>query len=277
MKIYALIEEHKRKNTALIAEHGFCLYFEHAGKHILFDTGRSGSFIYNATLLGIDLSKVDACVISHAHKGHTGGLTPFLDINNHAKVYMKRTAADDCYTKYYSRYERSGIEPSFFKKIWDRIEFIDSDMKIANGVTASSVNKYRRYPLYSSLMYKKNNHEWVRDDLTQELFLAINTDDTVVVLTGCSHQGIINILMTAEKKFGHVTGVIGGFHLEGAKRLGIRIKKEPYVELRAIIKYLNNHKIKKVYTRHCTGEKPFEKLELLARAKKLYSGDVIEI
>ena len=67
MKIYTLIEDTKPSGTAYLYEHGLSLYFEHGGKRILFDTGASDRFVYNATLLGLDLVKVDCCVISHAH------------------------------------------------------------------------------------------------------------------------------------------------------------------------------------------------------------------
>ena len=277
MKLYTLMEEHKRHNTAFMAERGFCLYFEQADTHILFDTGPSGSFIYNATLLGIDLSRIDICVISHAHTGHMGGLNAFFEINHRAKVYMRKSAADECYTRRFFRYQKSSADTAFLIKYADRIEFIDSDTEVAPGVTAVISNRYRHLPLYSSLMYKKQDGQIVRDDLSQELFLTINMGESVIVLTGCSHTGILNILITAEEKFGHISGVIGGFHLGGDKRLGIPVKRELYMEIRAIVKYLLDHRIRKVYLRQCTGDKPTERFELLTRAKKLYSGDIIEL
>ena len=126
-------------------------------------------------------------------------------------------------------------------------------------------------------MYEIHDGELVRDNLSQELFIGIKADNGVIVLTGCAHHGIINILMTANEKFGQVSTLLGGFHLDGIRCLGIQRRKEPAIEIRAIAKYLNDNKIKNVYAGHCTGEKPFEKLELLARAKKMYSGDIIEI
>ncbi len=277
MKVYTLIEDSKRPNSGFIAEHGLSLYFEQGGKRILFDTGPSGSFIYNATLLGIDLSKIDICIISHAHYDHTGGLSDFLDINTRAKVYMKSKAQGDYYTKRLLGWERSGIDPKFFEQYSDRIVFIDKDTEIAPGVFAANIDKYRHYPRYCALMYKKEGNRFVRDDLVLELFIAVVTNDGVIVFSGCSHHGILNIMMTANNKFGDIKGVIGGFHLNGTKRLGLRIQKERGHELRVIAKYMNSSKIKKVYTGHCTGEKPLEKLGMYARAKKMHSGDIIEI
>ena len=74
MKIFTLIEDGKHPDTALLKEHGLSLYFKHGNTRILFDTGASDAFIYNATLLGIDLFKVDVCVLSHVHRDHIGGL-----------------------------------------------------------------------------------------------------------------------------------------------------------------------------------------------------------
>lgn len=277
MKIYTLIENSKRNGSAFIAEHGLSFYFEHKRKRILFDTGASGSFIYNATLLGINLSKVDICIISHAHWDHTGGLTHFLAINSHAKVYMKSEAKDDYYSKNFFKYSQTGLDSAFFEKYAGRIEFIDDDTEVSPGVIAANINKYRHMPLYTSIMYKKEQGRLIRDDLSHELFISVSSGEGNIIITGCSHHGVINILTSAQEKFGKVKGVIGGFHLNGTKRLGIRVKKEPPAELRAIVKYLRNNKIKKVYTGHCTGTKQLEKLELAARAKKMYTGDIIEI
>lgn len=277
MKLYTLMHDGKRKNAAFLTEHGLSLYFEYGGRRILFDTGASDSFIYNATLLGIDLSKVDVCVISHAHSTSTGGLKHFFDINDRAEVYMKHAARGDYYIKKLFSHERTSIDPDLFKAHADRLHLIESDTPITDGVMAANVNKYRHYPVYTSIMYKKQDGEMVRDDLAHELFLAVQTDRGTIVLTGCSHHGVINVLKTAEEKFGSVAGVIGGFHLSGTSCIGFRRKKEPAMEVRTIAKYLSTNRIKYVYTGHCTSEKQFEKLELHARAKKIYSGDIIEI
>lgn len=277
MKVYTLMEDSSRKNSGFLSEHGLSLYFEHHGKRILFDTGASDSFIYNATLLGIDLAKVDICVISHAHDDHTGGLAHFLDINRKAKVYMNSTATGDYYIKRLFKKEKCGVDSSLFEKYADRIAFLDEDTEIADGVIAVNINKYRHYPLYSTIMYEKRDDVLIRDSLLHELFIAVKTKAGIVVFTGCAHHGLINILMTANEKFGNVSGVIGGFHLDGIKKLGIRTRCEPQIEIRAIAKYLNKNKIKKIYTGHCTGEKPFEKLELLSRAKKMHAGDIIKL
>jgi 7,8-dihydropterin-6-yl-methyl-4-(beta-D-ribofuranosyl)aminobenzene 5'-phosphate synthase len=277
MKVFTLVGDSKRQQSGFVAEHGLSLYFEQGGKRILFDTGASDSFIYNATLLGIDLSSVDICIISHAHNDHTGGLKYFLSLNDSAKVYMKSDAAGEFYIKRSFKLYKAGIDPEIFKTYKDRIEFIKQDAEIADGVYAVTIDKHRHYPHFTSLMYEKQDGELKKDDLEDELFVAVKHEDGAAVLTGCSHHGVLNVLMTAQEKFGSVKGVIGGFHLDGRKRFGVMRKKESGVELSAIAKYINDNKIKNVYIGHCIGDKAQEKLELFARAHKLYSGDVIEI
>ncbi len=277
MKVYSLIDESKRRNTGFVAEHGLSLYFEKDGRRILFDTGASDSFVYNATLLGIDLLKVDICIISHAHDDHTGGLKYFLELNKKAKVYMKKEAAGDFLIKRMFKMSRVGIDPKLLGEYAGRFELLSGDTEIVPGVFAAGIDKHRHYPHFSSLMYRMVDGELIKDDLSHELFVAVKEQEGVVVVTGCSHQGVLNILMTAEQKFGRIEGVIGGFHLDGVKRFGIRRKKEPVSEVNAIIKHINNNRIKKVFTGHSVDDSQFERLELLARVKKLYSGDIVDI
>ena len=275
MKIYTLIEDEKPKTSGFLIEHGLSLYFEHGGKRILFDTGTSDAFVYNATLHGIDLNKIDLCIISHAHNDHIGGLEAFLGINSHAEVYMKSAIRGDYYTKLLGKKERTGLDPAFFDKYAARLHFFDDKIEVAPGVTAASIRNFRRLPLYASLMLEKKGDSFVSDTLDHELYVAIKEEDGVVVLTGCAHHGVLNILMTASEDFGPIKGVVGGFHLNGTGKRSLF--KEPESEVVAIAKYLENNKIKKVFTGHCTGKKPLDKLVLMSRTKKMNAGDILEI
>ncbi len=277
MDIYMLVENTKPTGSAFLSEHGLSMYFEFAGKRILFDTGASDKFIYNATLHGIDLSKVDICVISHGHYDHTGGLAHFLDINKKAVVYMKKSALDEYYTKRLIRYVFTGIDKNFFKKYGDRLVFVEEDIEIASGLTLANITKYRHYPVYTSSMYRKHENKMLPDDLSHELFINVKTKQGNIVLTGCSHHGLINILRTDQDKFGKIYGVVGGFHLNGTRIFGIRVRKESKHEIRAIGRFFEKNGIKKIYTGHCTGEKPCEKLCMLSRTKKMQSGDVLKL
>ena len=81
----------------LKGEWGLCVYTEFNGKRILLDTGASARFAKNAALMGIDISKIDAGVLSHAHYDHADGMQEFFDKNNHAKFYLRDAARENCY------------------------------------------------------------------------------------------------------------------------------------------------------------------------------------
>ena len=76
----------------LAAEHGLSLYIETEKHRILFDAGQSDAFARNAEALGIDLSAVDIAFVSHGHYDHTGGIARFLELNDHAPVYVHKEA-----------------------------------------------------------------------------------------------------------------------------------------------------------------------------------------
>ena len=94
IRITTLIENSPGEHLALKNEHGISFCIEKDGHKILFDTGRSASFISNAAKLGVKLWKVDTVIISHGHYDHIGGLIDFLKLNTHAIVYLKKEIFD---------------------------------------------------------------------------------------------------------------------------------------------------------------------------------------
>ncbi|MDD3984976.1 MAG: MBL fold metallo-hydrolase [Methanobacterium sp.] len=91
MDITILSENTKKRGSKLNTEHGLSLLIENKGNKILFDTGGSrGTAIQNSKILDLDLSQVDAVVISHGHNDHTGVLLDFFKLNDNAPVYIKK-------------------------------------------------------------------------------------------------------------------------------------------------------------------------------------------
>lgn len=254
MQIKTLIE-----NTAstpeLYSEHGLSLYIKTADKQILFDTGASDAFIKNAQKLGIDLSQVDSVVLSHGHYDHGGGLNAFNKINNHAKIYIHPNAFDAHYSQRPNG-EQANIGIDSTIATWPNIiktapcHKIYPDAWLFSGVPGTPKSLKANKGLYM-----EQNNQLIVDTFTHEQNLVIQTGNHNTLITGCAHNGIVNIVehyKTLTGSYPHI--VIGGFHLT---RRGVA---EDSAVVEAIAQALL--KTGAVYhTGHCTGDVVFEQMK----------------
>ena len=142
MRIHVLAENTTCRDD-LAAEHGLSLLIEACGRRLLFDTGASGVFADNAARMGLDLSTVDAAVLSHGHYDHGGGLARFLEINDHAPVYMNERAFSDCW---HGEDHYIGIDQALRGN--PRISLTGDTCSLGEGLTLLSCRGLKRdYPL----------------------------------------------------------------------------------------------------------------------------------
>ncbi len=244
MKVWTLIE-----NTACIdgltCEHGLSLYIEAGGLRILFDAGQTDAFIANAERMGIDLAAVDLCVLSHGHYDHGGGLMRFLEINDHAPVYVSRHAFGDFYS---SPEKYIGLDWQLLGS--DRIIFTGDNRVINEAVSIHSCPGFPEpCPSYSNGLniLRKGQHE--PDDFRHEQYLLIREGEKRILVSGCSHRGVMNI-----KTWFAPDIFFGGFHF---------MKLDPQqdrVKLRAAASFLMQ-KDTIYFTGHCTGEEQYALLK----------------
>lgn len=246
MKITVLTENSTISDN-LTAEHGLSLLVETDNKKILFDFGQTKTAIENAKKLGIDLSQVDFAILSHGHYDHSGALKEFLTINDKAPVYMHK----NCFKDYFNGTEKYiGIDKTLLGN--DRIVLIENDLKLENNLSICISSKREIcYPIDSNGLNVNLNGEFYPDDFTHEIYLIIND----VLISGCSHRGILNILKQFEPRV-----FIGGLHL---------VKYEVGGEkLNYIANEINKHSTI-VYSGHCTGEEQYAYLKTILK-EKLY-------
>ncbi|MCK5738938.1 MBL fold metallo-hydrolase, partial [bacterium] len=213
--VTTLIENDSSDLAQFVAEHGLSLHIAYNGQNILFDTGATGDFIENAEKLNVDLAKVDLVIISHSHYDHTGGLARFFEQNTSAPVYMHRLARNGYYSRRENEVTSIGLEKSVYQANADRFIFINQRAEISDSLTL--VTEYdRQYPVpQSPTLLKKEKGELVVDDFQHEIMLILHQADDMIVFTGCSHNGILNMVAAARKVFPEkkIQAVLGGFHL----------------------------------------------------------------
>ena len=273
MKIKVLVE-----NTAISKEfkskHGLSVYLETAKHKILFDLGQDGLFVKNAEKMGVDISSVDTVVISHGHMDHGGGLKDFLRVNKTAKIYIRKCAFDSHFIKVLGLPINVGLDKKL--KSNNQIIFTDELVEIDEELTLFSNVKKDGFDTKSNgVLYAKSNGVLVQDDFSHEQNMIVKEDGKTLLLSGCSHAGIVNILSKAEEIVGcKIDTIIGGFHLYNPPT-----KKYESPELIDALSMALNEKHGKFYTCHCTGAKAFEQMKdtLEDRLCRLSTGAEIEL
>lgn len=274
MVITTLVE-----NTSLSKEyrckHGLSLHIRTNRHNILFDLGSNGLFTENATKLNIDISDVDILIISHGHKDHGGALKLFLQHNSKAKIYIHKNA----FNKYYTSV-LGGLK--FYVGLDDRLEFneriiftedlfeVDEDICLFSNVP----KRYETANLNKSLFIKIDN-KYYEDNFTHEQNLLIRENEKYVLIAGCAHKGIVNIVEKAEEiTSSELSAAISGFHLFNP----VIKKSEDIRFINNIAEYLKDKKAM-FYTCHCTGTKAFNILKENLKDKIMYlsTGQVIEL
>ena len=192
------------------ADWGFAALVEHGDDCLLFDTGADGQLLCNAaTTLGFDLARVQAIVISHDHWDHTGGVCEALAATGPVPVYLPASASSQLLLNV----QRAG----------GHVEQSAGPLQIFTGVH-----------LTGELA-----------GMPPEQALVVSTEGGSVVVTGCSHPGIVSILGRAQEVVpGPVALAVGGFHL---------FRDRPEVVDR-VVGQLLDLEVAQIAPTHCTGE-----------------------
>ena len=256
---------------SLHAEHGLSLYVETKDRRILLDTGDGSHLIGNAAGMGVDLSSLDTVILSHGHKDHIGGLSSVLAANHHARIYLSKHIFQQFSMRVCGLSFPIGDNRSFpaeWKRrafLVDQFHAIDDNIVLVSGFHG---------PL-SRLLYAGG----VRDDFPHELVFVIQTGCGAVIFTGCCHSGLPAILQRVSTLLPNAfpCTIIGGLHLIPFPKFGIgRIDAQ---SMEVLIRMVQSGAISKIYTCHCTGKRPFEKLrqELGSKVQYIGTGSVISI
>ena len=276
MRIVNLIENTEGTKGCAYA-HGLSFYIETEKHRLLVDLGPSEETLRNAERLGVDLRKVDTVVLSHGHYDHSGGILPFAKINGSAAIYMQKTAAaayyaDDGESGSAGRYRYIGID----ERITDlpQVRLLDGDHTIDGELSLFVIGRRAgKLPFSNARLKRRTGGAYVQDEFDHEQFLVIRGKQERILISGCAHNGILNILSECKRKYG--TGpdaVISGFHL---------MKKTDHTaaEIREIEEtaYALKQYDTAFYTCHCTGLPAYDVMKRIMgdQLRYVHSGEEI--
>ncbi len=273
---FIILAENTKIDERCRCGHGLSIYSEVNEHTYLFDMGPDEMFAENALLLGVDLTKVEAGFLSHGHWDHGGGLDTFLSSNVCAPVYMQRSAVDnyvahpkpDCETYI-------GINQDVCQRT-DRIRYLDGNKNIDSIVYVFSDIRTADYlSQANSTLMRKDRGICTLDDFRHEQNYLITDGKITVLLAGCAHRGIINIMRRSEEILGRAPDyAIAGFHLQNSDT-NVRQPRESIKEIAEELLAWNTV----YYTGHCTGKYAFEVLKekMGNRLKAISTGMTIEL
>jgi 7,8-dihydropterin-6-yl-methyl-4-(beta-D-ribofuranosyl)aminobenzene 5'-phosphate synthase len=204
-----VVYNNNRYDQRLKPAWGFSALVEYRDHALLFDAGGDGKILMeNMRILGIDPTQIESVVLSHAHEDHTGGVNALLEAGARPTVYLLPS-----------------FPPSFKRqigRITAVVEVLQGQFIIEGVFTTGEM-----------------------DGSIPEQALVIKTNQGLVILTGCAHPGIVEILEQAKALFAEpVYLVMGGFHLGG--------KSE--VEISTILREFKCLGVGQVAPCHCTGD-----------------------
>ena len=253
------------------SEHGLSLWIEAAGCKFLFDMGADGAFIDNAAKLGIDISEADFAVLSHGHYDHGGGLAAFLGANSRAQVYIRKGA----FEKRYSRKPNQPVEYIGLDATLEsnpRIVWTDELCEVRPGITLfSGVSGNELHSPANDVLMSADSV--TPDEFGHEQDLLIAEGGKRVLIAGCAHRGIVNII---NRLFNidptPPAAVIGGMHLAipGTDEVNGPLVDATAERLLALPGTV-------YYTGHCTGHASFERLKarMGRRVRYLHAGETV--
>lgn len=221
VKITILCENTAGAPIGVVGEHGFSALIEGQEESILLDTGQGLGLKNNALILGADLSEVTKVVLSHGHYDHTGGLPQVLEAAEGAEIiahpdifsdkYAIANNGDDISYRYIGiPYRRSYLEDGYGVRFSFYSEFLEisKDVFFSGEVPRKTTFEHQDTNLVAGDLKRP-------DPLWDDTSLLMETRSGPVIITGCAHSGIVNVMNHFSEQTGHrkFHAVIGGTHL----------------------------------------------------------------
>jgi len=275
MKIHVLVDNNTLVDQYYLAEPGFSVLIEDEGLRVLFDTGYSDIFIRNAQKMGLDLTHLDYVALSHSHLDHTWGLEPLIryyselrtvkishskpSIVAHTQTFI--SVVEENFGEFGSLISKEKLAKHFELKLSDQPVWLNERLVFLGQIP-------RNNDFESKLKFGKKEGAKEADWVIEDSALAYQSKEGLVIITGCSHAGICNIIDYAKEVCNEdrIIDILGGLHLQ----------KPPQKQIQGTKRYLKDLNLKRIHACHCTDLKSKIALSTVVDVKEVGVGLVLK-
>jgi len=275
MKLTVLVDNNTLIDRYFLAEPALCFHIKDGETNLLLDVGYSNIFLTNAQKMKVDLSVLDYIAISHGHLDHTWGFDPFIKYFTELSIenIPHKKPAILAHPKTFSSVSFPGIAEfgsiiseeklgrHFELSLKREPQWITDRMVFLGEIPR--VNDFE-----SSETFGRKEGELENDLVPEDSALVYKSEKGLVIITGCSHSGICNIIDYARKvcKEEIVYDIVGGLHLQNPSEK----------QMNGTLEYISRLGVDSIHACHCTDLKSKVRLSNVTDVKEVGVGLVLE-